>query len=522
MIEILTARCGLPTARAGRRYLHSSVDPAREARRRLDSLPEAGAPGATIVLVGPGLNYLSSAILRISPSVRIVTFHVDRTLASASRYRVDWCWADGAPTGAALWSLLGPADTAKLVVIETDTVAHVYPERVRLVLRAIRDHIDAIGANIRGDRSFAASRLRNAVRNVLRKDARFFRSIEASGTRVVAASGPSMNAHLKQILLLRSRMILVALPSSCCALSRAGAVPDVVVATDAGYWAGVLASTIPPGALVVASPEARLGRLVRPTQIMLVEGSASVASLLARSIGIPVFPARSHPSVAGTAIELIADSTETAWVLGLDLATDDVIEHVRPHPFDSYFARKVGRTRPFLSVLWDRVVPTTERSSTESRSRRGYGHRAFARDLEDLAGRRQPPAWRSAGTAWPLSRLLSGKGATPFVATRPAAPPSIDERRDRLRSILIDARQSLPQRAEPEILGLSSDLESLTVPRRVAVGLLHEVDGSRIASARRSWRSGDLLQANTDVADVRDQADRLLTEAIRIVESFRG
>lgn len=99
-LEIVTARTGLPSARANGRWIHSAYDPIKEAQAWADS--QSHQDGETIVLLGLGLLYhveaLCARLPRTAPVVLVVPDLSLLVDAAAARTwgdwvdRVTWAW----------------------------------------------------------------------------------------------------------------------------------------------------------------------------------------------------------------------------------------------------------------------------------------------------------------------------------------------------------------------------------------------------------------------------------------------
>ena len=73
MLEFSTARSGATTVSINSRYLHSRVDPEREACRFVEeSSKELGASPTCVVLVGTGLGYVTAALRKRWPEARLI------------------------------------------------------------------------------------------------------------------------------------------------------------------------------------------------------------------------------------------------------------------------------------------------------------------------------------------------------------------------------------------------------------------------------------------------------------------
>jgi hypothetical protein len=172
-----------------------------------------------------------------------------------------------------------------------------------------------------------------------------------------------------------------------------GLEPDMVVATDGGYWSRLHLYPLASKPLPIASPLTALpsSAIYRGSGLLLLDqGSFAESELLPFLCpGVALPP---HGTVSGTAIQLAARLTDgPVIVAGLDLASFGDMGHTRPHGFDPVLEAKMSRSSPLESLAWERSALATPLALAElpwrsSRSLSAYAS-ALSLDSAALAGR---------------------------------------------------------------------------------------------------------------------------------------
>jgi hypothetical protein len=200
---------------------------------------------------------------------------------------------------------------------------------------------------------------------------------------VLAASGPSLEYILHNLVKYRSRFRLWSLPSSLPALLGAGLIPDLIFTTDSGFWARIHQRYFPPG-VTVAMPLSSSARPRRDTPAMLLPQETPGERFLLSGKKWPCLHVPSMGTVAATAMETWARlCSGPMMIVGLDLKWFDLRSHVRPHSFDGWLAVRTSRISPAQNVAWNRAMEMAP--DREGRSRSGPSLRTYADWFESSA-----------------------------------------------------------------------------------------------------------------------------------------
>ena len=358
------ARNGLPSAEHGGVRIHSPYDPRREARRFLDTaLADGDAPRA-VVIIGAGLGYVDEAAAERWPNANILAIHLSRELHEG---RISSGGDDAAPRvrrwhpecGVDLASFLSEALTESamrgLRVLVWPPAAAAMPVEAEEANRSLAEIVRRNTGSISATAAFGRSWIRNAVRNFVDLD-RIALPAAVERPVVLAASGPSLEFALPLLSSNRHRFRLWALPSAMPALKAASLAPDLIFATDSGFWARLHMRSFPRDVPIAMPLSAAPLPPHTGTPLLIRQGIPGESRLL-RSPEWPLLPVPARGTVAATAVEAWAVSARGPLLLvGLDLCWRDLRSHARPHAFDGWIASRTDRRNPPLNESWNRAV----------------------------------------------------------------------------------------------------------------------------------------------------------------------
>ena len=353
-IEFATATDGTATVIVNGTAIHSRYHPIREAQRLVagqlrESVPE------TVILFEPGLGYAAAAIRQSLPNARILAITFESAIAERAMPLLRECGAevwssDGVSLDRFLERHIDDLHLASLAVVDPSVAARCFPEAHRERSEVLRDVLARQKASVATTAGFGRRWLRNAVDNTLRIE-RVTPLPTVQRPLVVAASGPSLEEVARPLAGLRRHFELWALPSALRALAAAGLEPDLVVATDPGYYATAHFFRQRVARVAMPLSAAPLPSRAQPAVSLFAEGHGFEHDLLA-VLGIDLPVVTPAGTVATTAIKL-AERCGARWILlaGLDLCYRDLLAHARPSLSAELLEERARRTRPYPTQL---------------------------------------------------------------------------------------------------------------------------------------------------------------------------
>lgn len=386
--ELIPTRSGETSLRIKGKYLHSRRDPATEAQRFLASQTGQRTP-ATVLLVAPGLGYLSREVRRRFPSARIITLHLSTFARNHAVFSPGEVWdpSRSEPVDRFLSRLLREEDLPGLLPLFWRPGLAAFPDVAESVQEAVHTILSRLNANLATLGTFGPRWFRNALANYLRSD--HWAVIEPGHKPiVVVAPGPSLEAILPTLRRTRQSLVILAPASALRPLMHQDMLPDLVIHQDAGFFSGEhlrhlagdpVAARVP---LLQAQSARPLPALPFPRSWILYDHPAQV--LFARTGSPAVAPGQELGTVTATASAwALARSRAPVYLAGVDLATRDIQSHVRGHAFDSYHRSRESRLAPAETVPLSRIAGTP--SVSPSPEKAGTGGSTSWRSAADLS-----------------------------------------------------------------------------------------------------------------------------------------
>jgi hypothetical protein len=384
-IVVTTSRSGLPSMTINGRWVHSSVNPEREAQRALPSERDQsradGSPGVSpveattatdgTITIGIGLGYHLAALRRdaapgIARSRRVVSIllHPDVLVTIIASRTAEWWCSNGPDRLVPGWlpGVLVPVLQQEAVrffsVIAVRGEVAAFPEVAEKVDENLHRYRERVTVNRNTLHRFGPLWVRNTLHAVARYgvlpgiDDLVGSAPETAA--IVCAAGPTLDDVLPELPALRERALVIAVDTAVIALQRAGVTPDIAVISDPQYWnTRHLDQVRESNAILVAEPA------THPRTLRLWTGPRRVsASLFPLGRFFDARVGRTHKLGAGGSV------TTSAWDLarllgstaialaGTDLGFPRYRTHCRGSFFESRLALAGDRLAPAEHGLW--------------------------------------------------------------------------------------------------------------------------------------------------------------------------
>jgi len=354
------SRSGALTCAADAIWLHSPYDPEREAFRFAQSEIGASHPSHLIVL-GPCLDYISTALHRILPGARVIAIQYSAFFEEKTVGFADAAWDPKSDISldAFLDDTLDEDAIAGVSVLEWEPATRAFPDAASLARTAVRTSLDRLTSSAATVKAYGKRWIANACTSFLLVEGI---TVPRRSTMpiLIAAAGPSLNDSLVGLSKIRNNFLLVAVSSALAACCFAGLEPDLVVSTDGGYWsrlhlypfsrerASPMREGPPLATPLTALPSASLYKSVK---LLLLDQGSFAESELMPSLG-PSLRLPPHGTVSGSALQLAARLTDGPIIAaGLDLAVYGDREHARPNGFDPLLLQARSNRRPPRCLL---------------------------------------------------------------------------------------------------------------------------------------------------------------------------
>ncbi len=362
--------------------LHSRYSPYKEAERFVDSL-KLKDPLGIYVLIEPGLGYLTLELKKRFPSALFVELHCTDQLEGLylSGPVARWSPSQFKTTNTSFYSFLAKhiPDTGlgRVKILECPPAERAFGETYRMIRTQLITFLQERRATVHTTGIFGHRWLFNSIKRILNLDEIVIPFFEQRPV-VICAGGPSLSSALPAIARLGDRVGVWALPSALTALSAEGITPDMVIHTDAGYYAGFHLRDLSGSSIVQTTPLFSVFNSAITSPVLLLNTGSPLENFFVENLNLSAVKAFSHGIVAGTAMAAASSMGRGPIIFaGLDLAFSDILGHVRPHSFDSLFLSETSRFKSLVDIYYRRAPKSSEESKDSASSDQNFALRRY-------------------------------------------------------------------------------------------------------------------------------------------------
>jgi len=348
------SRTGSPTLAFCKRYLHSSMDPLKEADRLAQTPPVNGSAPDIVFCFGLGLGYHIDAIRRLSPEATVVAVTVDRTELelTASVHDRGW-WQRSGPHRIVHYSdhssfrkLISEYHASNPQILALTGFRTVFADQWLYVREVIRRWREREEVNRNTLRRFGKRWVRNTIYNLARHGV--VPGIDGlAGTAeglpiVVFGAGPTLDDVAPVLADITQSIIVVAVDTALPALARHGISADIAIIADPQYWNSRHIDRIAPENTVLIAEPATYPRNLRlwRGQRLVSASLFPLGEFIDQKLG-RVLRLGAGGSVATSAWDLARIlGGKPIGLAGIDLA----FPGLRTHCLGSFFERRLVAT----------------------------------------------------------------------------------------------------------------------------------------------------------------------------------
>jgi hypothetical protein len=332
----------------------------KEAARHVESCLGGKNPSMVFIL-GGGLNYIGKVLLGNQPHARVVLLQPSDIFDAFEFCRPAFRWSPSSHTSLEdilHTSLRGEYHSGGISIIEWNPVMNAYPGQGEHIRQSLRVALEMASTQSATSSFWSYRWLRNSVRFAMNASRL---TLLKPGTTpiVIACAGPGLSAYYSTLREIRGRISLWCLASASLALLEHGLEPDLVIATDPGFWNGYhLYSSLGMPTPVAFPPSAYVPPSILENSTLLpLDTGLPFERIAMQSIGSGSLLADASGTSAGTALSLAISATSgQIFIVGLDLAALGWDDHARPYAFDVLDRAASHRTDPECSRRISRVL----------------------------------------------------------------------------------------------------------------------------------------------------------------------
>jgi hypothetical protein len=358
-MRIFPAKNGSPVLVEGKTWLHSKYNPEAEAEKYIASL-ELPRDTTHFILIECASGYIIPVLKTKFPDTAVFSQHCKRV--PARPFTADFELYPETPRH--IRNLLEKEipENARLKIIEWRPSLSVYKKEYLALLETAADFLRFHTMNRRTAAYFEKRWAKNMENNC----AVFSRFVyPETGTPscfpiAVTASGPGLTACLPELQQKQDHVYIIAVSSALCALYEHGIKPDMIAATDGGFWAlphlyelkRYCKGEYP---VIAAALNARIPSFLRDAPFLPLSDGSAVQNARLSALRAPFIALPQRGTVSATALDLAFALTRgPVYIAGLDLSNKDVLSHASPHAFETLFRAQSSRFSPYYHRLYAR------------------------------------------------------------------------------------------------------------------------------------------------------------------------
>jgi hypothetical protein len=491
--ETIRTRNGEYSLRVAGKHLHSAYDPRREATRLADRF-QLEAHVRVLTIIGEGIPYFSRELAEKHPSLRVIALTYgdvpDYTeKRSASIERIPLTNPGTSEVRRLLRSRFSPVEATQVQAFLWPAAAECIPHWAEVVQAGVVEALRDGHSELATVASFGHLWIRNAIRRNLLMDTVYTPDIHTD-TVVALSGGPSGTDSFSDILRHRREVTVVGVSSVAVAASHSGLSPDLLVHTDAGFWAKRYRYPLPTVASFRSTPPVHAADR---REILFRSGwiGEDLAADAEEWIPLP-----EQPTVAATLLAFVDRVTPGGvpfFLSGFDLASRDLITHARPHPNDLFISRSADRLSPEVTIRalrsglfsddsplrWHDGTPAFRTEALKS------FHEPLA-TLIDTISQGRPVRHMTESPVWPRAWRSRGfhpeKGECTVTLRRLPRPPRQERKRHMLQVL-----QKWADSPEEQLLLHLAPVELLSAVRGDASSDSAVASGRRAIERFRRW-----------------------------------
>ncbi|MDR2659015.1 MAG: DUF115 domain-containing protein [Spirochaetaceae bacterium] len=375
---LLHAQCGLNTAAAGQRNIHSRYNPLIEAERYIDSLNLHGGI-EYIILAECGLCYVIEPLRKKFPNAKIISLHLSTFYAGKNVYTPDAEWLPDSPINknTFLENEIDDVEADKIKIIEWRPAAGIYGVEYLNLIKDISAFVKRIDANKRTRTAFGRRWFKNIIKNCFLFNGscvitRITRN--SAGGCVVAGAGPGLeDAYAAIRHLTKHGSLLIAVSSAVSALFQAGLRPDIIVACDGGNWALMHLfesvryfylqkhSQKTPCPVLAYNLSAAVPSQFSSFNLLPLSDESLLQNIALKCFDIPQisFPQRGTVGVSALDLALYM-SSGAVYTAGINFSHKDIRTHAKPYAFDRILSLSADRFIPLYTLQFERAEMITK------------------------------------------------------------------------------------------------------------------------------------------------------------------
>jgi len=332
-------------------YYHSKYAPEKEAERFVSSISIPFLP-KLIFIIEPGLNYTITYLKKAFPTARLAAIRLlafDFSDNSGWDYEIFYKKEQNLKQK--LLNNFGEEALLSSTILIWPPANNLFSNEIEEIISNYKEALNDSKTLLVTRQFFEKKWLINSFNFIKYSNNLLQPELKINYPVLICASGPSLEKTLPIILKNRKAFFLICLSSATKVLLKNNIIPDLVLSTDGGYWAGKHLKALTNTAIPLACPcEAFIPKKILKTNPILAleykDSSSFICKEIMEKASIKAFKAERNPTVSGTALYFAKALTNSQiFFCGLDLAGNKGLQHTRPNELEFSNSLKDNRIK---------------------------------------------------------------------------------------------------------------------------------------------------------------------------------
>ena len=219
-------------------FYHSKYSPQKEAQRFVENLTLPFCPGL-VFIVEPGLDYSDSYFKNRFSGCKTAAIKLfDNSLLPAGSWDFVIPFENEQSFKQTLMTKFGEDKLLSSAIFVWPAAKNIFPDEVTRILSIFKDTVEECKTLLVTRQFFEKKWLTNSFNFICNVKTTCLPKIKEKMPVVVCASGPSLKPCIELIKTNRKKLIIICLSSATSVLLKNQIIPDLVLSTDGGWYAG--------------------------------------------------------------------------------------------------------------------------------------------------------------------------------------------------------------------------------------------------------------------------------------------
>ncbi len=346
------AKDGTQTFNVDGVFFHSTYSPLKEAERFIQNINFTFTPDY-IFFIEPGLNFYNSFIKEKFPETKIICIRLfEQPLGDEDTWDYLIKYSDIPNFKSYLINNFGEEKLLSSSIIFSKQAESLFKDQIFKIIEQYKLALEDSKTLLVTRQYFEKKWLINCC-NFIKYASNFYEIKKRSSLPVVVcASGPSLELCIKILKAAEKKIFILCLSSATCVLLQNGIIPDLILSTDGGWWAGEHLKLLKQYKNIpIALPcEAFIPKTILKNNSIIPlrydDSSSFISSEILSNSNIPSTSAFRNPTVSGTALFLAQSITDNkVFFCGLDLKAGKGYQHTKPNEIEKDNSNKDSRIK---------------------------------------------------------------------------------------------------------------------------------------------------------------------------------